>query len=91
MRRTLPSLDMACQVYFRKWLRNAPLKLYGSGCLIACVIFFVDFCRRLARVCVCVYVCLFINPFGTNGLTTAIFFLLDSPVLLALLNIGQPL
>ena len=31
-----------------------------------------------------------INPFGTIGLTSAIFFLLDSPVLLALLYIGQP-
>ena len=33
---------------------------------------------------------LFFNPFGTIGLTTAIFFLLGSPVLLALLYMGQP-
>ena len=31
-----------------------------------------------------------INPFGTIGLTTAISFLLDSPVLLALLYTGRP-
>ena len=30
------------------------------------------------------------NPFGTIGLTTAIFFLLDSPVLVALFYMGQP-
>ena len=30
------------------------------------------------------------NPFGTIGLTTAIFLLLDSPVLLALFYMGQP-
>ena len=34
------------------------------------------------------YACL--NPFGTIGLTTAIFFLLDSPVLVALFYMGQP-
>ena len=32
----------------------------------------------------------YINPFGTIGLTMAIFFLLDSPVLLALFYMGQP-
>ena len=32
----------------------------------------------------------FFNPFGTIGLTMAIFFLLDSPVLLALFYMGQP-
>ena len=31
-----------------------------------------------------------INPFRTIGLTTAIFFLLDSPVLVALFYMGQP-
>ena len=31
-----------------------------------------------------------VNPFGTMGLTTAIFFLLDSPVLVALFYMGQP-
>ena len=30
------------------------------------------------------------NPFGTIGLTTVIFLLLDSPVLLALFYMGQP-
>ena len=31
-----------------------------------------------------------INPFGTIGLTTAIFFLFDSPVLVELFYMGQP-
>ena len=31
-----------------------------------------------------------INPFGTISLTTAIFFLLDSPVLVELFYMGQP-
>ena len=34
--------------------------------------------------------CMDLNPFGTIGLTTAIFFLLDSPVLVALFYMGQP-
>ena len=33
---------------------------------------------------------LILNPFGTIGLTTSIFFLLNSPVLVALFYMGQP-
>ena len=45
----------------------------------------VRFTRDMDVVCSSV-----INPFGTIGLTTAIFFLLDSPVLVAPFYMGQP-
>ena len=53
--------------------------------------YFMDV-RKFTNIYVPKYFCtsVNINPFGTIGLTTAIFFVLDSPVWVALLYMGQP-